>query len=248
MKLKIGKMTNQDLADWCEIAPKTLRNTKPKRLEELKEYADFYEEKGKVYITHIYEDTYSRKKVYPRVKELMPVLWNKDGLDTSTRVGNEIYGVVSQEGYPQTHNTVVNYTRKAKRENYGVAFDEEGGLLGKCIFEYAKKGPDGELVELTPREKETYRKITKEYYGEDMQERLLFMIESLVDNDEQLEYMDQEELKGLVRSISKIITGGKNFWDWKDKVEEALGFSIVKATRLKPNEVGYNWEEDTTLQ
>ena len=129
-----------------------------------------------------------------------------------------------------------------------MAFDEEGGLLGKCIFEYAKKGPDGELVELTPREKETYRKITKEYYGEDMQERLLFMIESLVDNDEQLEYMDREELKGLVRSISKIVTGGKNFWDWKDKVEEALGFSIVKATRLKPNEVGYNWEEDTTLQ
>ena len=40
MKLKIGKMTNQDLADWFEIAPKTLRNTKPKRLEELKEYAD----------------------------------------------------------------------------------------------------------------------------------------------------------------------------------------------------------------
>ena len=57
MKLKIGKMTNQELADWFEIAPKTFRNTKPKRLEELKEYADFYEDKGKVYITHIYEDT-----------------------------------------------------------------------------------------------------------------------------------------------------------------------------------------------
>ena len=80
MKLKIGKMTNQELADWFEIKLKTFKNTKRKRLEELKEYADFYEEKGKVYITHIYEDTYSRKKVYPRVKELMPVLWNKEGI------------------------------------------------------------------------------------------------------------------------------------------------------------------------
>lgn len=41
MELNIGYMSNEKLAEWFGIKPKTLRNTKRKRMEELKYFCSF---------------------------------------------------------------------------------------------------------------------------------------------------------------------------------------------------------------
>ena len=50
MELKIGTMTNIELAEWFGISLSTFKNGKKKKLEELKLFADFCEEKGKINI------------------------------------------------------------------------------------------------------------------------------------------------------------------------------------------------------
>ena len=41
MELNIGYMSNDQIAEWFGIKPKTLRNTKAKRMEELKYFCSF---------------------------------------------------------------------------------------------------------------------------------------------------------------------------------------------------------------
>ena len=40
-ELVIGPMSNDQIAEWFGIKPKTLRNTKRKRMEELSKYCSF---------------------------------------------------------------------------------------------------------------------------------------------------------------------------------------------------------------
>lgn len=44
MELTTGVWTNRMLAEWFEIKENTFRSKKKQKLQELKEYADFYEE------------------------------------------------------------------------------------------------------------------------------------------------------------------------------------------------------------
>jgi len=152
-------------------------------------------------------------------------------------VGIEIYDKVHQEGYPQTDTTVINYTSKAKREYYGVAFGQ-GGPLGNCVFEYARKGVNGKPIPFTDEERQIYKRITSEYYGEDIQERTLFVVEALETHNDDLKDMNEDELRECLKMVKGILSNGKDYWDWRHKLERELGFKITKATRLLPKEIG----------
>ena len=52
-QLKKGIMTNKELADWFRIKEKSFRDTRAKKLEILKEYAEFENLRGKVNILKI---------------------------------------------------------------------------------------------------------------------------------------------------------------------------------------------------
>ena len=58
-ELHIGIMTNQELADWFGIKEKSLRSCRKRKLQELKEYADFENLRGKVNITKILKSIYT---------------------------------------------------------------------------------------------------------------------------------------------------------------------------------------------
>ena len=58
MKLKLGKMTTQEIADWFNISKKTFTNSAQKYLDILKSYADFKRVYGGVDISVIRFDTY----------------------------------------------------------------------------------------------------------------------------------------------------------------------------------------------
>lgn len=44
-ELTVGEISNKELADWFGIKEATFKNAKAKKLQELKYFADFYEEK-----------------------------------------------------------------------------------------------------------------------------------------------------------------------------------------------------------
>ena len=65
--------TNEELAEWFEIAEGSFKNQKKKKLEYLSLFADFEIRKGKVYITKVYEPEY----VNPRDKDNNDKLYQK---------------------------------------------------------------------------------------------------------------------------------------------------------------------------
>lgn len=75
MELITGIYTNKQLAQWFGIKEKTFSNTKKKRLEELKEYADFYEEKKKIIITNVKQEFYKKDRC--KLEEILEQNWEK---------------------------------------------------------------------------------------------------------------------------------------------------------------------------
>lgn len=75
MELTTGVWTNEMLAEWFNISAGTLKNTKKKRLEELKEYADFYEKKGKVVITEVKIQAERSLKKAEVVEQILELNW-----------------------------------------------------------------------------------------------------------------------------------------------------------------------------
>ena len=66
--LHLGKYTNKELAEWFGIKTETFTRYKKKKLEELKNFADFDEIYGGIYITNIKEPTYNKNS--QKIREL----------------------------------------------------------------------------------------------------------------------------------------------------------------------------------
>ena len=75
MELTTGVWTNEMLAEWFNISAGTLKNTKKKRLEELKKYADFYEKSGKVVITEVKIQAGKPLKKAEVVEQILELNW-----------------------------------------------------------------------------------------------------------------------------------------------------------------------------
>jgi len=84
MQLHLGEMSNQEMADWFDTSLKNFYNKKAKKLEELKDFADFHEERGKIIIDEIRIPTYEKhtRKNYNKVKDHFDEVWSETGLDT----------------------------------------------------------------------------------------------------------------------------------------------------------------------
>ena len=66
MILEEGKIyTNSQLAEWFKVKPVTFTKSKQKKLEYLKNFAEFEKVKGKIKITKVLEPNY----INPRDKE-----------------------------------------------------------------------------------------------------------------------------------------------------------------------------------
>lgn len=59
MKLRLGKMTGQEIAEWLSISyNSTYRNNPTKQIEKLGGYCEYKQVRGGVIIDKIYMDTY----------------------------------------------------------------------------------------------------------------------------------------------------------------------------------------------
>lgn len=94
-------MTNADLAKWFGLSEKTIRNTRTKKLEELSEYAEFENLRGKVKIIRILDPEktiYIKRgsKNYEFTKKKTKELWSSDGLDTCSRVAQKLMNSIQK--------------------------------------------------------------------------------------------------------------------------------------------------------
>lgn len=185
MKLKLGIMTNAEIAEWMGIKPTSFRKHKAQYMPKLDGYAEYEVVRGGVKITRIIQDTYVKKesKAYSEVKAHFDTTWSADGFDTCKHVSEELYAARiprKEDGTLVSQGTCYEYTRAVRRELYGIP-QGEPGKLGTCENRWGKAGPDGKPVPLTEQEEEIRRKYLKKYLGS-ASERTIEVLE-LIEHD-----------------------------------------------------------------
>lgn len=119
MELITGIYTNKQLAQWFGIKEKTFANTKKKRLEELREYADFYEEKKKIIITNVKQEFYKKDRC--KLEEILEQNWEKFLKVNSHLILFKDQVAEFWKGYNSkyTFATLYKYTAQWKIKKYG---------------------------------------------------------------------------------------------------------------------------------
>ena len=231
MQLTLGKKTGKELAEWFGISPGAFRNGKEKKLEELKYFAEFYEENGKVVITKILNPIYQKRgsEAYQKVVNKIDEVWSKDGLDSCSRVGTEICEILSNEdkGFKNTLSTVIEYTRKGRKELYGVPF-QNGGRLGNCIYIWCKRDKNsGAYSFLTDDEIEIKEQLQKKYFGDATEKQIL--VKGMVESGE----ISKEDAWDILEELTNMKTG--NFMMFLKELQERLGCQVIKGTYVERN-------------
>lgn len=186
MELKLGLMTNKEMAEWFGVSEINFSKHKTKFLKKLEEYAIFEPKRGGVCIKQIIVGIYVRKesKTYNSVKDNLDSVWSQDGLDTCKRVSDTLYAMripIKSDGKLASENTCYEYTRAARNELYGVPFGT-GGTLGSCVYEWGKVDEDGHLSPLTAEEEKLRKSLVKVFFGEADEKSI--QVQELIDNNQ----------------------------------------------------------------
>jgi len=221
-ELHIGIMTNQELADWFGIKERSLSKDKKRKLQELKEYAEFESLWGKVNITKIFKPVYTKyNKTYKFVKEKTFEQWSNTGLDTCKLVKDKI-----KRKYENKLNiketTLYTYTCESKRELWGKAYSSTGGEKGSCIYELCKQ-VDNECIEFTEEEQAIKQKLLSKYFGK--ADEKIYCIKDMIATGEITEEDGWQELK-------EIINLDNSYLSFKTELESLIGCKVVRATRV----------------
>ena len=138
MELKIGKMTNKELAEWFGLKPESFTRMKKKKLEELKEFCFFDEIYGGVNITAIINPTYIKNS--QKIRQIYEQGFEElhQPIDTVSNINDKIY-----EKYYDKLPTLssaasgYHYAIEVRNANYGIPF-KGNGKKGNCYYLWCK--------------------------------------------------------------------------------------------------------------
>lgn len=232
MRLKLGKMTNAELAAWFNITAKSFENCRKKKLKELELFARFKSIRGGVEILEIYEDQYVKTLAENKnkIKEKIPQVWPKGVPDTSKRVGLVIQKELK---LPLKASTVIKYTNEGKVELYGKPYMNNGSI-GACISLWCKtdgSGVNQKISFFSPEETAIKDKLLKKYFGNADEQMLI--IEEMISLGE----ISKEEAWDVMRELSGFSEG--KFGEFKAELEATIGSKTIRATILKDKEVDF---------
>lgn len=186
--LKLGEMTNEELAEWFGIKVPSFKNSKNKKLEILKDFCDFViTKRGTVVIKTIYIPVYLKKKdrAYPIAYDN----FNKyhKSIDTSRNIANRIIMGENVEGISE--ESFYCYVLTAKKQRYGKCGDLDPAEDGWSYYAIVKQVGEDEygmpLYEpLTEEEKEIKDRIIQETYGSKAQIQAIAQVVSQLENKE----------------------------------------------------------------
>lgn len=194
MELHIGKMSNQELADWFGITLKSYTNNRVKKLDELRWYCDYDVVRGGVnvkYLRHlVYQKNFS--KIGQEVRERLPEVWPVGEPHTCAQVGALLFETKTQDGKLETY---VYQTRKQRTAMVG----KPSRTNPYCHYEVVK-AYRGEtegttrFEKLSEEEKELQHKIWINYFNDDLD---MGLITSLIADG------DDEELARIMKAETK---------------------------------------------
>ena len=240
VELTEGKKTGSELAKWFGISYGSFRNKKSEKLEELKLFADFYEENGKVVITRVIEPIYQKgmMNVKRKVIEKIDEVWSADGLDSCQRVGEKILEILQEENkdFNRTTGTIVKYTREGRNELYGKPFDNIGGKIGSCVYIWCKRDPEtGQYSFLTEEEQAIKQKIQTKYFGDATEKQIL--VKGMVE-----EWEIAKEEAWIVLEEMTNMKGRSNFMGFLKEVQRELHCQVIRGTWVERNRLDFSEE------
>lgn len=215
-------MSNNDLAEWFQIKPGSFRNTKVKKLEELKKYAEYEIQGSKVLITKVIESKFIKRKDYSIVKEEFTQVYNKSKIDTASNVSKKIYNKRKSD-LSIKPSTTYEYTKEARNELYGKPFVGKG-QLGTCRYIWVKKLDEGKYERFNDEEQVIYKKLLTKYF-KNTDEKTIF-VNHMVERGE----ITEEEAWKTYKEMTNLDFGFMNF---KAEMELAVGCPIVRATEIE---------------
>lgn len=231
MELKIGKMTNKELAEWFDIKPDTMTRHKKKKLEELKAYADFKEIRGGVEITCIRKLTYNKKdsqirQIYEQGFEEV-----RQPIDTVSNINNQIY----EKYYEQlptlsSAQSGYHYAIEVRNEKYGIPFKEHGSN-GCCYYCWCKQEIDENNMPLyipfSEEEQKIKEKLLTKFFG-NHEEKTILLQEMVLAGE-----IKKEDAWDIFTEYSNLNQAG--FTAFLKALEEEIGSKVVKATKFEKN-------------
>lgn len=229
MELHTGKYLNKDLAEWFGISQGSFNTKKEKKLEELKDFAEFHLEGKKVVIDRVLVPTYSKRgsETYQKIKEKIDEVWSETGLDSCSRVGEEIFYdlIENDKDFNLKNTTVYNYTIKGRNELYGKPFGE-AGTLGSCIYTWCKKDAEtGTYLPLSAEEKKIKSELQTKYFGDASEKQIL--VKGMIASGE----ITQEEAWGVLEEMTNMTDN--NFMMFLKELQDKIGCKVIKGTLVK---------------
>lgn len=220
-----GKKTNAEMAKWFGIAASSYSCQKAKKLEELKNFAEFKIEKGKVVITKVLNPIYTKQssKAYQLIRSKIDECWNEDGLDSCKRVGKQIQKELKNE-LSVVESTVYTYTRRGRNELYGVPF-QNNGTIGSCTYLWCKKEGDGidtKYSKFTKEEEEIKDNLLKKYFGNTTEKQII--VQEMIDANE----IKEEDAWSVLKELTNLTKA--NFKEFLDELQEKLQCQVVRGT------------------
>lgn len=224
-ELKTGVVQTKELAEWFGIKPSSFNVTKQKKLEELKDFADYQIiSSTKIKITKVKNPIYIKQqsKAYQLIINKIDECWNKDGLDSCKRVGQQISQELNKE-LALSPTTVYNYTRKGRNELYGTPFKSRGSL-GYCTYLWCKKEGDGvntQYRQLTKEEEKIKKDLIKKYFGDASEKQVI--VNAMVKAGE----IKKEEAWDVLTELTHM---ENNFMPFLFELQEKLHCQVVRGT------------------
>lgn len=155
--------------------------------------------------------------------------WPGDGIpQTVKNVSTDMY-VAFENKITVQKNTFYSYTCAAKRELFGVAWDENGGSLGRCYTMMAKILEDGTIVPFNEEEQRINAELRAKYFG-DMPEKWEFVKDLVRDGRIRKEDMGDY--------FDELNDGDNCYLSYQNELMERLDCCVGRFTRVERNETG----------
>ena len=232
IELVEGNFTNADIASWLHIAAGTFAKRKPQYITILRQYCDCEPIRGGVRIDKVYKPFYVKDPKYQLIKEDVKKMWDSSGLDTCSRIADEICNIHTEEevGKPIT---VYHKTRAVRNELYGRPMSGVPGTDGTCSYVWAKKLPNGHLAYLTNEEQEIKTALLKKYFSTTDEKTII--VQTMVENGE----ISKEE---AWQYYSKIINLPANYSSFMFEFKKQTGIQLVRGTQRELSACAWDTE------
>ena len=239
MELRLGFMSYEELAEWFGVKIGTFNNAKKKKLQVLKQFADYSVVCKGVEIKEIYIPVYSKKgsQAYQVVKQNFDRVWGKDStdpnFDTCRIVADKISD--SHKELAVKDDTIYKYVMNVRTEKYGHPCFEEYGELGHCFSAWGVKEINNEgavyVRPLTADEEKIKNKLLKKYFGvkEESEAALIekeVMIHSLVDSGQ----ISKERAYDIIADMKNYNRG--SYLSFFKELKKELDADVIRGTVL----------------